>query len=103
MKKALLIEVSGEKKIVFPKNKKSFDYKELQEFVGGMIQIVPLGKGRELVCHDEGKLIGFEKNEEASRIWREHYPIEEYGINNDETVVGNILITGRNLEELLEQ
>ena len=101
MKKALLITINGEKKIVYPKLKKGFDYKELQEYVGGIIQMVPLGKGRQLVCHDEGKLLGFEKNVEASKIWCESYPIEEYPENNDELVVGDVLITGRNLEELL--
>lgn len=101
MKKALLITFDGEKKIVYSKLKKGFEYKELQNFVGGRVQIVPLGKGRELVCHDDGKLIGFEKNHEASKIWSEHYPIDQYPENNDGLVVGTVLITGRNLEELL--
>lgn len=101
MKKALLVKVNGEKLIVYPKLKKGFEYAELRDFVGGIIQIVPLGKGRELVCHDEGKLIGLSKNEVATKIWKEAYPIDEYPDNNDELIVGDILITGRNLEALL--
>ena len=102
MKKALLVKVSGEKSIVYPRLKKGFEYKELQSFVGDRIEIVPLGKGRELICHEEGKLIGLPKNEEATRIWKEAYPIEQFPDNNDELIVGDILITGRNLEELLK-
>ncbi len=93
--------MNGKKKIVYPKLKSGFDYKELQEYVGGLIQIVPIGSGRKLVCHDEGKLLGFSKNDEASRIWNEHYPIDQYPENNDQLVVGDVLIVGRNLEELL--
>jgi hypothetical protein len=101
MKKALLIKISGEKKLVYPKNKKGFSSDELMEFIGGYIQIVSLGKGRKLICHDEGKLIGLSKNIEATKIWNNAYPITEYPINNDELVVGDVLIAGRNLEELL--
>ena len=101
MKKALLITISGEKKMVYPRLKGGFDYRELQAYVGGTIEIVPLGKGRELICHEEGKLIGLSKNNEASKIWNEHYPIDQYPENNDQLVVGDILIVGRNLEELL--
>ena len=101
MKKALLIKVDGEKKMVYPKLKKGLDYKELQSYVGDIIEIVPLGKGRELICHEEGKLIGLLKNDEASKIWSEHYPIDQYPENNDQLVVGDVLIVGRNLEELL--
>ena len=101
MKKALLVKISGEKSIVYPKKKSGFEYEELRDFIGGIIQIVPLGKGRELVCHDEGKLIGLSKNIAATEIWKNAYPISEYPDNNDELVVGDILITGRNLEALL--
>ncbi|MBI5732639.1 DUF3846 domain-containing protein [Candidatus Jorgensenbacteria bacterium] len=102
MKKALLIMVSGEKKIVFPKKKSGFDYEELRGYVGGIVQMVPMPKGRRLICHDEGKLIGLPKNEEATKIWKAAYPIEDYSLNNDELVVGDVLITGRNIEELLK-
>lgn len=101
MKKALLIKVNGEMQIVYPKLKKGFDYKELQEYVGGIVQIVPLGKGRELICHDEGKLLGFPKNEEASKIWCKSYPLDQYTENNDGLVVGDVLVSGRDLEGLL--
>ena len=101
MEKALLVKVSGEKSIVYPKFKKSFVYSELRDFIGGIIQIVPIGKGRQLICHDEGKLINLPKNEAATKIWKDAYPIAEYPDNNNELIVGNILITGRNLEELL--
>ena len=102
MKKALLIKVSGEKIMVYPKLKSGFKYQELKDYIGGIIQVVPLGKGRELICHDEGKLIGLTLNAAATEIWEKAYPISEYPDNNDEFIVGDILITGRKIEELLK-
>lgn len=101
MNKAILIKVSGEKKLVVSEKSEGFSLKELQGFIGGIIQIVPMPKGRELICHDEGKLIGLLENAEATKIWKEAYPIEEYPHNNDELIVGDILITGRKIEELI--
>ena len=101
MKKALLVKIDGEKIMVYPKLKKGFEYYELRDYIGGMIQLVPLGKGRQMVCHEEGKILDMAINHTATKIWKDAYPIEEYPHNNDELVVGDILITGRNLEELL--
>lgn len=93
MPKALYITVEGDIKEVSPINGKHFSYQELKTFVDGMIEIVPLPSGRELVCNEEGKLNGLEENLEATKIWKEEYPIAKYPHNNDELVVGNVLIT----------
>lgn len=34
----------------------------MQGLVGGLIQSVPYGNGLDLICNDEGKLIGLEPN-----------------------------------------
>lgn len=45
-----------------------------------------------MVVNDNGKLDGMPVNEEASKIWREWYPIEKYPHNNDEMIVGDVLM-----------
>ncbi len=89
---AKLIKTNGTIKDVVPINGKSFSLEELQGFVGGIVQIVPLPSGKEFVIHDLGKLIGLPKNEEATKIWKEEYPIEEFPLNNDELIVGDALL-----------
>jgi hypothetical protein len=93
MPKALYITTEGDIKEVSPFDGKSFSYKELRAFVDGMVEIVPLPSGRELVCNEEGKLNSLDINQKATEIWKQEYPIEKYPNNNDELVVGNVLIT----------
>ena len=57
-----------------------------------MVEIVPLPSGKLIIVNEEGKLIGLEKNEEATKFWKEEYPIEKYPVNNDELIVGNALV-----------
>ena len=45
-----------------------------------------------MVINDNGKIDELEVNEEASKIWREWYPIEEYPENNDQTIVGDVVV-----------
>jgi hypothetical protein len=77
---------------VKPKNGKSFSYEELREFVGGMVEIVPMPDGRSMVVNEEGKLSGLEHNVKASEEWMKQYPISQYPLNNDQTIVGNALL-----------
>ena len=92
---AKFIKTDGTIKEVIPKDRKEFSLKELQKFVGGLIQMVSLPSGKEIIVNDEGKLIGLPKNEEATKIWKEEYPIKKYPDNNDELVVGDILLVER--------
>ena len=96
---AKLIKTDGTITEVKPNNGKTFSLKELQKFVGGLVEIVPLPSGKEICVNEEGKLIDLPKNEEATKIWREEYPIETYGFNNDELIVGDALLV-ENLSEL---
>jgi len=89
---ATLYTVEGEVKEVSPADGHSFTLKEMQDFVGGTVQIVPLPDGRSMLVNDEGKLIGLEYNEKASAEWMRQYPIEQYPLNNDQTIAGNALI-----------
>ena len=51
--------------------------KEMQEFVGGNIEVLSLNADKMLVCNEEGKIQRFERmdnpyNEEATQIAYEH-------------------------------
>ena len=96
---AKLIKTDGTITEVKPINGKSFSLKELQGFVGGIVEIVPLPSGKEMCVNEEGKLNGLPKNEEATKIWKEEYPIEKYPVNNDELIVGDALLV-EDLSEL---
>lgn len=91
---AKIYKTDGSKEDVFPKDGKYFSYEELKEIVGGMVEILPLPKSNMLiVINENGKCDGLEKNEVATEIWKREYPIEEYPENNDELIVGNVLVT----------
>lgn len=103
MKKAIWYKTGDvEEQIeVEPKNGTDFTLEELQAFVEGTgengehsktVTTVPLPSGNVCVANDNGKLIGLPYNEAASRMWRIEYPLEQYPFNNDETLVGNVLV-----------
>lgn len=86
----ILLRIDGTNEDVTPK--KRFTLKELQSFVGGTIDIQRLPDGREIILNDDGKLIGLPINEEATKIWKEQYPITKYPFNNDELIVGDVVV-----------
>lgn len=100
---AKLIKTDGTIQEVVPANGKVFSLKEMQDFVGKgkdrMVEIVPLPSGKDIVVNEEGKLIGLETNEVATKIWKEEYPLEKYPLNNDELIVGDVLLV-ENLREI---
>lgn len=75
--------------IVEPENGKDFSLKELQGFVGGHIEIVPLTKDRLMVVNEEGKLKGLPLNLVATEI----YNNESFCATD--TIVGNALVCKR--------
>jgi hypothetical protein len=62
---------------ISPANGLYFTLEELQGYVGGIIQIIPLdGEGHEdrlLILHEEGKLISLSLNVPATLIWIMYY------------------------------
>ena len=67
---AVLIKAHTDESVnVSPKNGKTFSLKELQEYVGGLIEILYLPEHRLLIINDEGKLLGLEMNVIASAIY----------------------------------
>lgn len=97
-KKAQLYKTDGVIIDINPEKGKTFSLKELQGYVGGTIDIQPLPKLKKvLVLNDEGKLIGLPRNANATEIWKKEYPIAEFPFNNDELIVGDVIICDEEL------
>lgn len=80
------IRADGTEEQVWPANGSDFTLDEMQEYVGGMIQIVPLPTtGALLVCNEEGKLLDLPFNFLATHEW-----IKNHG-DTDE-IVGDVLV-----------
>ena len=95
--KALLYTVDGSITSIAPNNGTDFSLEELQFFIRGAIEIVYLPCGKIMVVHGEGKLLGFEKNEKATKVWEAAFPIEEYPENNGQLVVGDVVICDKEM------
>ena len=65
---AKIIKTSGVTIEVSPRNGTDFQLDELQEFVGGYIEIVYLDNGQMMVVNEEGKLEGLPYNPLATMI-----------------------------------
>src|SRR3990167_8956473 len=98
MKKARWIKADGTEEAVSPVNGKAFSLEELQSFVRegneDTIDIVILAKtGDRMVVNDNGRIIPLAVNENASALWREEFPIDQYQHNNPNTIHGNVLVS----------
>ncbi|MBD3261734.1 MAG: DUF3846 domain-containing protein [Candidatus Altiarchaeales archaeon] len=60
---------------VYPENGEKFQYEELSEFVGGMIETVPYftkrGEFSVAYCNEEGMILGMEANPVATKMWKD--------------------------------
>ena len=70
----------------------SYSLKELQDFVGGYIQILPL-KDKYLVLNEEGKINGLPVNIQATQVWRDI--LAEDDIVLQDHIVGNALMVDK--------
>lgn len=71
---AMLLHADGTVEEVQPTNGTDFQLDELQGFVGGYIEIVPLhGTTQILVVNEEGKLTGLPVNPAATAVWEVVY------------------------------
>ena len=69
---------------VEPKNGSDFSLEELQEIVGGYIEVLYLNDKEILVCDEDGKLKGYGLNYEATKV------VQSNGISD--YIVGDVLI-----------
>lgn len=81
---ATLIKSNGKEQTVSPQKGKSFKLKELQEFVGGYIETIPVSTNQLMVVNEEGKLLRLPFNQKATNIALENCVID--------AIVGDVLI-----------
>ena len=82
---AYIIKTSGEIIETTPRNGNDFELDELQAIVGGYIEVLSLRDGRLIVCDEEGKLKGKERNNKATDIFQAAMPTNDF-------LVGDVLI-----------
>lgn len=82
---AKFIKANGKMKDVEPKNGIDFRLDELQDYVGGHIEIIYLRDGRMMVVNEEGKLRALPINRDATFL---------YG--GLDLITGDVLVCDRN-------
>lgn len=87
MEKDMLIKPNGEALKVSPKNGTDYSLEELQDFVGGYIQICR-GKDCIFVCNENGKLNRLPANYHATFM-----AYDRNALASGDFFVGNILLT----------
>ena len=71
---------------ISPKNGTDFQLDELQKFVGGYIEVVPLDRtGEIMVLNEEGKLIGLPPNMNATAYLAQNSRFADF-------IVGDVLV-----------
>ena len=66
--------------------------KSAQEFVGGYVEGVPFPNGDYLIVNEEGKLMGLDVNEKATKLWRDTFDNDNYITGRKDFVVGNAIL-----------
>ena len=90
----VLMDSKGEKIITCTEEVRNdpLTLEEMQAIVGGLIDVVPLPDGRNMVVNDEGKLMDLPVNSLATKIWQEAYPTSQYPFNNAGDIRGSAII-----------
>lgn len=68
MKENFILKTDGSKHVITPQVGTKFNLEELQELVGGYIQVINLNEEQCMVVNENGKLYHLEMNAEASVI-----------------------------------
>lgn len=85
MNKATLIKSDGSITEIEPKNGSDFSLEELQQLVGGSIEIIPYQDEQVFVVNEEGKLSQLPYNKKATeKLFLAHYTNDYF--------VGDVLI-----------
>ncbi len=86
---SLLFKTDGYVQSIEPKDSNKFSLDELQGYVHGHIEVVPLPGNQLLVCNDEGKIQGLPINRFATLMVKEHLQPNDF-------LVGDVLIINSN-------
>ena len=81
----IIYKTNGEVKEISPKNGTYYTLKELQEIVGGYIEIIHLTNNKIMVINDEGKLINLPYNKNATILYKPSF-------NTDDFIIGDALV-----------
>jgi hypothetical protein len=88
--KAKIYKADGSIIDVKPNNGTDFSLEELQEIVGGYIEIVSLMDDEIMVINEEGKLIDLPFNETATQMYQEVDGFYDY-------IAGDVLVCDSNM------
>ena len=67
-KASVLYKSDGTSRPISPEDGKTFSLKEVQEMVGGYVQMIPLSTNRIMLINEEGKLLGLPRNDMATLV-----------------------------------
>lgn len=82
---ATIIKTDGTKVEVQPKDKRGyFSLEELQDAVGGYIELAYLKGGKTMVINEEGKILGLKINVEATKLYSE--------VDSNDYIAGDVLV-----------
>lgn len=84
---ATILKTNGTQQKVTPKNGTDFQLDELQEIVGGYIEIVRVNTGELIICNEDGLIDRLPFNETATIIAHAYNAIASYDF-----IVGDVLI-----------
>jgi hypothetical protein len=87
----ILIKTSGEKIVVKPADGESFSLKEVQDYVGGYVEIFRVGE-KKYLFNEEGLLLDLPTNTKATE------ELEKDCNQSVQTLVGDVLILEENEE-----
>ena len=74
------------------RNSEPMTLKEMQDAVGGTIQLVYDDGETQIICNEEGKLMDLPENERATDIWWDKLDEQGKGWGTLDYLVGNVLI-----------
>ena len=67
-------------------------YKEVSDFVGGMVECITFPNGDLLLINEEGKLINLPLNPEATALWKATFDNDNYITGRKDFVVGPAIL-----------
>ena len=63
-----------------------------QEFVGGYVEGITFPNGDYLIVNEEGKLMGLEVNEPATKLWRDTFDNDNFITGRKDFVAGPAIL-----------
>ena len=63
-----------------------------QKFVGGYVEGISFPNGDYLIVNEEGKLMGLEVNEKATKLWRDTFDNDNFITGRKDFVVGPAIL-----------